>query len=172
MQPPSNDLRSTPSLNAGHDQPDLIAVLLSRDLIFATKIRETAAELGYNVLQAQTEATARSLIEARQPQVVFVDLTAGDAVAPTALRTYRQLVQRGAWFVAFGPHVEKKTLDAARTAGCEVVISRSRLVTDLLPLLRQYRLMLSGATALAHGERAQAPVQEHNATPLPRQAAE
>ena len=157
---------SIPSVVKG--QPDLVGVLLSRDLIFRTKIKETAAELGYRVLEAQTEAAARSLIETHRPKVVLVDLTAGDFVAPRALAAYRELTHGGAWLVAFGPHVEKEALAAARNAGCQVVLSRKRFVANLPGLL----LTLSGAIALVPGERAQAQVEEHNETPLPRQAAE
>ena len=53
-------------------------LLLCRDLIFTTKVKGTAAELGYRMLVASDESLAKSLIETYRPRVVFVDLTAGE----------------------------------------------------------------------------------------------
>jgi hypothetical protein len=107
---------------------------LCRDLIFTTKVKETAASLGFQMLVASDELLAKSLIETQRPRVVLVDLTAGALAAPSALRAYRELAGSDAWFVAFGPHVEADTLAAARAAGCQAVMPRSKF-TALLPLL-------------------------------------
>jgi DNA-binding NarL/FixJ family response regulator len=46
------------------------------------------------------------------------------------------LVATGARVVAFGSHVDRDTLDAARAAGCEEVLPRSAFFRDLPSLLR------------------------------------
>ena len=56
-------------------------LLLSRDLIFTSKITGTAAALGQRVLVAGNVALATAMIEQWRPRVVFVDLAAGDLVA-------------------------------------------------------------------------------------------
>jgi hypothetical protein len=113
-------------------------LLLSRDLIFTTKIRTTAAELGYEIRAVSDVKLAESLIAEQRPRVVFVDLTAGDLCAPSALRSFRKLAGASAWFVAFGPHVDTDVLAAASAAGCQAVMPRSRFASALPELIRRY----------------------------------
>src|SRR4051812_4521467 len=86
--------------------PEPAGLLLSRDLIFTTKVTSTARELGHRVLVAGSVAQASSMIEQGRPRVVFVDLSAGDLVAVQALRDYRARTGPGTAFVAFGSHVD------------------------------------------------------------------
>src|SRR6185436_17016727 len=60
-------------------------LLLSRDLIFTSKITGTARALGVQVLTAGDRVLAATMIERWHPRVVFVDLGAGDLVSPDAL---------------------------------------------------------------------------------------
>ncbi len=113
-------------------------LLLSRDLIFTTKIKATAAELGYQIQVAGDVMLARSLIAEQRPRVVLIDLTAGDLCAPSALRDYRKLAGSDAWFVAFGPHVDADALVAARAAGCQTTMPRSKFASELPDLIQQY----------------------------------
>src|SRR6516162_707272 len=80
-------------------------ILLSRDLIFTSKVTGTARELGYRVIVAGSLPLASAMIEQWRPRVVFVDLAAGDLVAPGALAAYQVLAGAGTAFVAFGSHV-------------------------------------------------------------------
>ena len=113
-------------------------LLLSRDLIFTSKIKGTAAELGYSMMVAGTSLQAHAMIETYRPSVVLVDLNAAELIAPAALVGYQQIAGPDAWFIAFGSHVDKKSLDAARAAGCHVVLARSRFAAELPELLRRY----------------------------------
>ena len=58
--------------------------------------------------------------------------------AGAALIAYQKLTGPGTWFVAFGPHVEADALAAAKAAGCQVVIPRSKFSAELPELIRQY----------------------------------
>src|SRR5271166_4870402 len=80
-------------------------ILLSRDLIFTSKVTGTAQELGHRVLVAGTSSLALTMIEQWRPSVVFVDLAAGDLVAPRALLNYQRLAGPATAFLAFGSHV-------------------------------------------------------------------
>ena len=72
-----------------------------------------------------------ALVEAAPgADVVLVDL--GRAGAVEALP---DLVATGARVVAFGSHVDRATLDAARSAGCREVLPRSAFFRDLPSLL-------------------------------------
>jgi hypothetical protein len=113
-------------------------ILLSRDLIFTSKVTGTARELGHRVLVAGTSSLAMAMIEQWRPCVVFVDLAAGDLVAPEALVGYQGLAGPATAFVTFGSHVDTEALAAARAAGCDPVMPRSKFSADLPALIRRY----------------------------------
>src|SRR5271166_2650228 len=113
-------------------------LLLSRDLIFTSKVTGTARDLGHRVLVAGTSSLALAMIEQWQPRVVFIDLTAGDLVAPVALVAYQELAGPGTAFLAFGSHVDTEALAAARAAGCDPVMPRSKFSAYLPELIRRY----------------------------------
>ena len=132
---PSETKPPLPPPSAGSGPTGL---LLSRDLIFTSKIKGTAAELGFLMMVAGTDSQARSMIETYRPRVVLVDLTAGVIAAPSALIAYQEIAGPDAWFVAFGSHVDVDTLAAARAAGCHDVLPRSRFAAELPELMRRY----------------------------------
>ena len=110
-------------------------VLLTTDLFFSTRIRSVAETAGIAVRMALSSAQA---IEAcREPDVtgLLVDLeTPGLSIAALMgeLQTPRPLQ-----VAAYGPHVHQPRLDAARQAGCELVLSRGQLDRDLTGVLSQ-----------------------------------
>jgi DNA-binding NarL/FixJ family response regulator len=106
-------------------------LLLSDDLIFTSRVAGTAKALGLVVQPARSAAALIDLARRAAPRCVILDLhnpgldlTAllGDlaAVCPTRPRV-----------VAYGSHVDAATLHAARTAGCDLVLPRSRFVEEL-----------------------------------------
>jgi CheY-like chemotaxis protein len=113
-------------------------ILLSRDLIFTSKVTGTARALGHRVLVAGAVPLAASMIEQWKPRVVFVDLAAGDLVEPAALLAFQKLAGPATPFVAFGSHVDTDALAAARAAGCDPVLPRSRFTAELPALIRHY----------------------------------
>jgi CheY-like chemotaxis protein len=113
-------------------------LLLSRDLIFTSKVTGTAQMLGRRILVAGDRARASAAIEAEAPRVVFVDLAAGDLVEPAVLTVLRELAGPATPFVAFGSHVDVDALAAARSAGCDPVLPRSRFSAELPELIRRY----------------------------------
>jgi hypothetical protein len=129
---------SSPVAATASDRERRPALLLSRDLIFISKVQGTAADLGHQVLVSGTSALAEMHLAATAPRVVFVDLSAGDLVVPSAIERYRKQAVHGTWFVAFGPHVEGELLVAAKNAGCQVVLTRSRFSGELSDIIRRY----------------------------------
>ena len=112
-------------------------LVVGRDLIFTAKVTGTAGEMGYRMRPAGDPATARMLIQEVQPQLILVDLAAGDLATPQALGDYRQLAGPSAWLVAVGPHIDAERLAAARAAGCQLALPRSKFSADLPALLRR-----------------------------------
>jgi CheY-like chemotaxis protein len=106
-------------------------LLLCRDLIFTSKVTGTARALGQQVMVAGNVALASAMIGEWRPKVVFIDLAAGDLVAPATLRELKIKAGPDTPFVAFGSHVDTASLEAAAAAGCEIVLPRSRFTQDL-----------------------------------------
>ena len=113
-------------------------LLLSRDLIFTSKVTGTANALGHRVIVAGDVALASSMLAKWPPVVVFVDLAGGDLVAPATIAKYREVAPPGTPFVAFGSHVDTKALADASAAGCDPVMPRSRFTNELPALIRRY----------------------------------
>jgi CheY-like chemotaxis protein len=113
-------------------------LLLSRDLIFTSKVSGTASALGHRIVVVGNAESVAAAIEQWQPRVVFVDLAAGDLVAVEALQAYRNAAAPGTPFVAFGSHVDTEALAAARRAGCDPVMPRSKFSMELPDLIRLY----------------------------------
>jgi DNA-binding NarL/FixJ family response regulator len=119
-------------------------LLLSRDLIFTSKVTGTARMLGFQVLTAGNAALAQAMIEQWHPRAVFIDLAAGDLVKTEALIAYRAVAGPETAFVAFGSHVDTAGMAAAADAGCDLVLPRSKFSAELPELVKRY---LGGAAS-------------------------
>lgn len=113
-------------------------LLLSRDLIFTSKVTGTASALGFKVVVAGQVAQALAQIARWSPRVVFVDLAAGDLAASPALLQCQEACGPGVPFLAFGSHVDVEALAEAARAGCDPVMPRSRFTAELPALIRRY----------------------------------
>ncbi len=120
-------------------------LLLTRDLIFTSKVTGTAAALGFEVGTAGNVALATALIAEKRPRVVFLDLAAGTLTGADAIAEYRRVAEVGTAFVAFGSHVDTARLDEARGAGCDEVMPRSKFSGELPALLGRYLGVGEGA---------------------------
>jgi len=138
MNPPQHKPQFAGNPPCSPAGPGSNGLLLSRDLIFTTKIKATAVQLGYDILLASDVVLAESLITNQRPRFLLIDLTAGDLCAPSALRSYRKLAGSDVWFVAFGPHVDGGALAAAKAAGCQTVMPRSRFASELPELIQRF----------------------------------
>src|SRR5262245_58510778 len=112
-----------------------VGLLVSRDLIFTTRVTSTARELGKRVLVAGSAELAASMIEQWQPALVLIDLSAGEASSPQAILAYRQATKGGSRLIAFGSHVDKDALASAAAAGCDEVMPRSKFSAELPDLI-------------------------------------
>ena len=88
----------------------------------------------------------RSKVASAAPGTVFAgspdalvagagDVVVVDVGRPGALEALPGLVATGARVIAFGSHVDRTTLAAAREAGCTEVLARSAFFRDLPSLL-------------------------------------
>jgi CheY-like chemotaxis protein len=106
------------------------------DLLFASRIRSTAARLGREVVFARSSAAVLELGRARTPDIIVVDLDSRriDAVATiAATRAFPSLA--AVPIVGFVSHVHVDLVEAARQAGADQVLARSAFVARLAEIL-------------------------------------
>ncbi|HLJ09885.1 MAG TPA: hypothetical protein VKU82_01790 [Planctomycetaceae bacterium] len=116
-------------------------MLISRDLFFTSKVTGTAAAMGIDVRVAADAAAAAQCARSERFCCLFIDLadTGLDVAAFFSLLG----PERVAPVVAFGSHVATARLQAARDAGCDEVMPRSRFSASLPDLLKKYAGMSS-----------------------------
>jgi CheY-like chemotaxis protein len=108
-----------------------VGLLLSDDLIFTSRITATARQLGVELRPAKTQAGLESLAEREGPRCVILDLANPGLDVAALLGRLRETCQPPPFVVAYGSHVDTATLRAARAAGCDLVLPRSKFVEDL-----------------------------------------
>jgi CheY-like chemotaxis protein len=112
-------------------QPTATGLLLSDDLIFASRITGTAGALGLAIQQARTPESLVNLARTQPPDGVLIDLGHPGLVLGELLDQLRQVCAVMPQVVAYGSHVDTASLRAARAAGCDPVLPRSKFVEDL-----------------------------------------
>ena len=115
---------------AGGDLIRMSAILLSDDLIFTSRVTGTGRDHGLAVATARSAADVLILARTKTPTCVIVDLANSTLDLP-ALVTGLESLPRRPRIVAYGSHVDAASLQAARAAGCDVVLPRSRFVEEL-----------------------------------------
>jgi CheY-like chemotaxis protein len=112
------------------------ALLVSRDLFFTSRVTGTADLLGIEVQVAGDAQTAAERLTDAKIGCIFIDL------ADTGLDVAGFFARLPAGdrppIIAFGSHVATARLQAARAAGCDLVLPRSRFSADLADLLKKY----------------------------------
>lgn len=107
-------------------------LMLCDDLIFTSKVTGTAKALGLEVAAARDPAALLRLAAQSPPSCVVIDLHNPGLDLVALLTALREACPSAPRLVAYGSHVEAATLHAARAAGCDPVLPRSRFV-ELLP---------------------------------------
>jgi CheY-like chemotaxis protein len=106
------------------------------DLLFRSKISETAEQLG---IEAKFPRSRRKLLEAlgeSQPDLLVLDLNSTRFEPLELLRTAKSdEVARQIPTVGFLSHVQKDLAVAAKEAGCDRVMARSAFTRDLPRIL-------------------------------------
>jgi len=106
------------------------------DLLFKSKISETASQLG---IEAAFPRNPRKLLEALRespPDLLVLDLNSARFEPLTLLRDVKSdKATQDVSTVGFLSHVQKDLAVAAREAGCDRVIARSAFTRDLPKIL-------------------------------------
>ena len=111
-----------------------VVLLVSRDLFFASQISGPAQTLGLRVDVAHDAEQAAARMREGGLHGVLINLTLPGLNVADLLAAIPDGADRPR-VVAFGPHVQTARLDAARQAGCDEVLPRSRFSAELPAIL-------------------------------------
>jgi CheY-like chemotaxis protein len=121
----------------------MTVVLFTADLACSSKVAGAAARTGRRL---ETAMSAAALLDkAAGAKLVIIDLTAPEAEPGALLPRLRALSPPPTVVVAFGPHVHEADLAAARTAGCDLVLTRGQFHAQVDELLMKYLVGDPGA---------------------------
>ncbi len=117
-------------------------LFLTNDLVFPSRVAGVVQRLGGRL---ETAGNAQSLMEkiesaAAEPAVVVIDLNTPGAAAETLVPKLNSLRHPPRTIVAFGPHVHEAKLEAARGAGCDIVLTRGQFDAQMDALLEKLLL--------------------------------
>jgi len=115
-----------------------VGLLLSDDLMFASRITGTARGLGLTIKPARSVEVLDSLVIQESPGCVILDLANPTLELAGLLGQLRQTCSSMPRVVAYGSHVDAAGLKAARDAGCDVVLPRSAFVEQLPTALPEW----------------------------------
>lgn len=108
------------------------AVALADDMFFIAKMKETARQVGVEIVMA---GTVEALIEAARIEgtaLLIVDLNARGGIA--ALERFCT-DGHAPPVIAYHSHVQTELAERARSAGCREVMSRSKFTKELAEIL-------------------------------------
>jgi CheY-like chemotaxis protein len=124
----------TDSLRLDYDHRVILAIL--DDLMFTSKIKTAASQLGVPVSFARSSAAALDGMRANPPALVILDLNSQrtDPLGTvTAMKADPALAAIPT--VAFASHVQTEVIEAARRAGVDSVLARSAFTQQLGDIL-------------------------------------
>ncbi len=106
-------------------------LLLSDDLMFTSRISSTARELGHRVAVLRSPEQIEDQAKALKPRCVILDLNHPKLDVAVLVQALRQAGIAMPITVGYGSHVDAPVLRAAREAGVDIVLPRSRFVEEL-----------------------------------------
>ena len=107
------------------------ALLLCDDLLFASRITGEARALGLTVKTARSLDRLFDFARQEAPSCVLLDLAFAGLDLPDLFRRLAEACPTPPRVVAYGSHVDTERLQAARSAGCDPVLPRSKFVEEL-----------------------------------------
>jgi PleD family two-component response regulator len=107
------------------------------DLMFASKIKTAASQLGVAVTFARSSAAALAAMKDSAPALVILDLN-NPRTAPlgTVAAMKRDPATASIRTVGYASHVQVDVIDAAREAGVDEVMARSAFTSKLAEILK------------------------------------
>jgi CheY-like chemotaxis protein len=108
-----------------------VGLLLSDDLLFASRITSTGQALRLPIKSARNSELLKKLVEQEKPRCLLIDLSNPGLEIAALIADVRTSCSPTPRIVAYGSHVDTETLRKAREAGCDIVLPRSKFVEQL-----------------------------------------
>lgn len=113
------------------------ALLLSDDLLFTSRITGEARALDLAVSSVRSLEQLFDRSQCEKPVCILLDLAFPGLDLLELFRRLRE-TSPSPRVVAYGSHVDAERLHAARAAGCDPVLPRSKFVEELPRMLPQW----------------------------------
>jgi len=108
------------------------------DLIFVSKLQETAKQVGAELRVVRAADFRAESLRAAKPALAIFDLNATSANAVELIRQLKADAElKQIPVIAFLSHVQVDLQRAAQAAGCDQVLPRSKFTAGLADILRQ-----------------------------------
>lgn len=111
-------------------------VLVSGDLVLAARLEGAAQKCGLTLASALGHDAAVAACGA-DCRLALIDLRSPGLDVAALVEDLRRQASHAA-IVACGPHVHEQSLEAARQAGCDLVVTRGQLQRDAEAILQQF----------------------------------
>ena len=121
----------------------MLAYLLCDDLMWTSRVTGTAQALGLQVKAVRTIEQLEHGCRQQPPCCVIIDLATANVVAAEVVARVKTVCAEPPRFTAYGSHVDVATLKAARDAGCDPVLPRSKMAEELPALLQTWLTVLA-----------------------------
>src|SRR5260221_14642313 len=115
-----------------------LVLLLCDDLIFTSRISGTARDLGIQVKATAVADTMLALAREQTAACLILDLGNSTLQIADFVTRVRALGELRPRIVAYGSHIDAVRLRAAREAGCDLVLPRSKFVEELPRALAEW----------------------------------
>ena len=106
-------------------------IIISDDLIFNSRVTATARAHGFTVANARTADAAVHVAETTPPACVIVDLQHSGLDVPGLMADLMAACPLRPRIIGYGSHVDHQSLRDARSAGVDLVLTRSQFVDRL-----------------------------------------
>ncbi len=114
------------------------ALLVSSDLMLSSQASGAASRAGCELRVVTNIAAGLEILSQQAIALVMLDLGTPGNEPAEVVPTLRAATENELAIVSFGPHVHKQRLEAARQAGCDMVISRGQFHSQAEEILRRY----------------------------------
>ena len=116
-------------------------VLIVDDLMFLPRLESSLSSLGYQTITATNEtALTRALFQS--PVLVIVDLFSRNFDWEALIGLIKKSKAGPVPVLGFGPHVDLLLRERSLAAGCDVVVGRGAVATNLAHLVEKHKWVL------------------------------
>jgi CheY-like chemotaxis protein len=112
--------------------------VLSDDLMWISRITGTGRALGISLQSARSLEQLIEKVQSAAPRCIILDLGTGDLNPQAVVERIGAMTTPRPRFTAFGSHIDVAGLQAARDAGCDPVLPRSKMSDQLAELLQDW----------------------------------